>query len=85
MIGIGGSIVTIDAVGATENIMEAVHSGGGDFVLQVKKNCSALYAELMALLEGLAEDQKKDEEGFWDRYGGCSRWRLLRGDPIYQM
>ena len=30
---------------------------GGDFVVQVKKNCPALYAELMALLGGLAEGQ----------------------------
>lgn len=71
MLGMEGSTVTVDAAGATESIMEAVHSGGGDFVLQIKENCPALYAELMALFDGLAEDQKKDEKGFWDRYGGC--------------
>ena len=71
MIGMEGSTVTVDAAGATGDIMEAVHGGGGDFVLQVKRNCPALYAELMALFDGLAEDQKKDEGKFWARYGSC--------------
>lgn len=71
MIDMEGSTVTIDAAGATENIMDAIHGSGGDFVLQVKKNCPALYAELMALFDKLAEDREMDEKEFSDRYDGC--------------
>ena len=38
LLEIEGSTITIDAVGATENIMNAIHGNGGEFVLQVKKN-----------------------------------------------
>ena len=38
MLEISGSTVTVDAIGATENIMNAVCNGGADFVLQVKGN-----------------------------------------------
>lgn len=69
LMGIDGSVVTIDAAGATENIMEAVCNNGGDFVLQVKKNCPALYQELMALFDGLAAEQGADEKAFHSKYG----------------
>lgn len=69
LLEIEGSTVTIDAVGVTENIMNAVHDNGGEFVLQVKKNCPELYAELMGLFEGLSEDRANDPEGFQDKYG----------------
>lgn len=66
---IEGSIVTVDAVGATENIMNAVCGKGGDFVLQVKKNCPALYEELTGLFNGLEEERDADEKEFQSRYG----------------
>ena len=66
---IEGSTVTIDAVGTTEKIMDAIHDNGGEFVLQVKKNCPALYEELMGLFEGLSKEKKEDEKGFADKYG----------------
>ena len=69
LLEIEGSTITIDAIGATENIMNAIHDNGGEFVLQVKKNCPELYAELMSLFEGLSEDRKKDPEEFQDKYG----------------
>lgn len=69
LIGIDGSVVTIDAAGATENIMEAVCNNGGDFVLQVKKNCPALHQELMTLFDGLAAEQGADEKAFHSKYG----------------
>lgn len=69
LIEIEGSVVTIDAAGATQNIMDAVCDNGGDFVLQVKKNCPALYGELTALFDGLAEEQETDGEAFQNRYG----------------
>lgn len=59
MIELEGSTITIDAAGATGTIMDVTHYRGGDFVLQVKKNCLALYAELMGLFDGLAKSRKR--------------------------
>lgn len=69
LIEMEGSVVTIDAVGATQNIMDAVCNNGGDFVLQVKKNCPALYDELMSLFDGLSEEKEADGEAFQNKYG----------------
>lgn len=71
LIEMEGSIVTIDAAGATERIMEAVCGNGGDFVLQVKRNCPALYDELMGLFNGPAKEKEADEKAFQDKYGDC--------------
>lgn len=71
LLEIEGSTITIDAIGATENIMNAIHGNGGEFVLQVKKNCPELYAELMGLFEGLSEERENNPEEFQDRYGSC--------------
>lgn len=68
LLEIEGSTITIDAIGATENIMNAIHDNGGEFVLQVKKNCPELYAELMGLFEGLSEDRENDPKEFWNKY-----------------
>lgn len=68
MLEVEGSTVTIDAIGATENIMNAIHDKGGEFVLQVKKNCPALYDELMALFQGLSEEQESNREEFREQY-----------------
>ena len=58
MINMAGSVVTIDAIGTTAEVMDAVHKGGGDFLLQVKKNNLALYEELTSLFLGLSEEKK---------------------------
>ncbi len=71
LLEIEGSTITIDAVGATENIMNAIHDNGGEFVLQVKRNCPELYEELMGLFEGLAEDRENNPKKFQDKYGSC--------------
>lgn len=71
LLEIEGSTITIDAIGATEKIMNAIHGNGGEFVLQVKKNCPELYAELMGLFERLSEDRENNPEEFQDRYGSC--------------
>lgn len=71
LLEIEGSTITIDAIGATENIMNAIHGNGGEFVLQVKKNCPELYAELMELFEGLSKDRENNPEEFQNRYGSC--------------
>lgn len=71
LLEIEGSIITIDAIGVTENIMNRIHDNGGEFVLQVKKNCPELYEELMKLFEGLSEDEENNPEEFRDKYSGC--------------
>lgn len=71
LLEIEGSTITIDAVGATENIMKTIHDNGGEFVLQVKKNCPELYEELMRLFEGFSEDRKNNPEEFQDKHGSC--------------
>lgn len=69
LLEIEGSTITIDAIGVTENIMNTIHDNGGEFVLQVKKNCPELYEELMRLFEGLSEDRENSPEEFQDKYG----------------
>lgn len=67
---IEGSTITIDAIGATGNIMEGIHNNGGEFVLQIKKNCPALYEELVVLFEGLEKEKSSDQEAFQKKYSG---------------
>lgn len=71
LLEIKGSTITIDAIGVTENIMNTIHDNGGEFVLQIKKNCPELYEELMRLFEGLAEDKGNNPVEFQDKYGSC--------------
>lgn len=68
LLEIEGSTVTIDAIGATENIMNTIHDNGGEFVLQIKKNCPALYEELMELFEGITKGRKDNKKGTRDKY-----------------
>ncbi len=69
LLNIEGSLITIDAIGTTRGIMDAIHKGSGNFLLQVKKNCPALYGELTALFLGLEEEKGRDAEGFAKKYG----------------
>ena len=73
MLEISGSTVTVDAIGSTENIMNAIRSGGADFVLQVKGNCPALYAELERLFTGLEEERDADRDAFTEKMGKDGR------------
>lgn len=70
MLEIDGSIVTIDAIGATERIMEGIHDSGADFLLQVKGNCPELFGEIKSLFEGLANDKNEDAEVFNEKNKG---------------
>lgn len=62
MMQLDESTVTIDAIGTSENIMEALHQANAHFVLQVKKNCSSLYKEIMDLFDSLEEEAESDKE-----------------------
>lgn len=69
IIEIEGSIITIDAIGTNTAIMGKICKRGGNFVLQVKKNCPTLYEELMLLFDGLEKEQKEDPDAFNKKYG----------------
>lgn len=69
MLEIKGSTVTIDAIGTTGDIMNAICGKGGDFVLQVKENCPALFAELKLLFEGIEKEQETEGKEVKERYG----------------
>lgn len=58
----------IDVIGATENIRNAIHDNGGEFILQVKENCP----ELMGVFERLSE------EGEWPGRIPGQIWGLLQ-------
>ena len=68
ILDITGSTVTIDAIGTTETIMTMIQEKGGYFVMQVKKNCSATYDEIMDLFDGLEKDRRKNKEEFEEKY-----------------
>ncbi|MBR1627783.1 MAG: ISAs1 family transposase [Lachnospiraceae bacterium] len=64
MLEIKESMITIDAIGTTERIMEAIHKSGADFLLQVKGNCPELFEEIKSLFDGLAKEKSEDSEEF---------------------
>lgn len=64
ILDITGSVVTIDAIGTTETIMKIIQDQGGYFVMQVKKNCPAVYQELTDIFSRLEEEKKEDGERF---------------------
>ena len=49
--------------------MDKIRGRGGDFVLQVKKNCPAPYEEVIRLFDELEEEQKAGPEKFRKKYG----------------
>lgn len=75
------STITIDAIGTTNTIMDSICSKGGHFLLQVKKNCPQLYADILALFEGLKEEKAADKELFAETYAGKhSEWSTLENN-----
>lgn len=56
------SIVTIDAIGTTQQIIGAIEKGGGNFVLTVKKSNPLAYEELENLFDKLEEEKKSGQE-----------------------
>ena len=51
ILDISGSTVTIDAIGATSEILNLIDKRNGYFVQQVKKNCPATYQEIKNFFE----------------------------------
>lgn len=46
---LNGALVTIDAMGTQTKIAQAIRDGGGDYVLSLKENWPATYAEVVML------------------------------------
>lgn len=46
-----GAIVTVDAMGTQTKIAQAIRDGGGDYVLALKENWPATYAEIVMLFD----------------------------------
>ena len=56
MLDLEGALVTIDAMGCQREIAEQIVGRGGDYVLAVKENQPALYAEIERLEEAALAD-----------------------------
>lgn len=69
MLNISGCIVSVDAIGTAEGIMNAIKSKECDFFLQVKRNCPALYDEIENMFRNLKQEKEEDEEKFEKKYG----------------
>lgn len=48
---LNGAIVIIDAMGTQTKIVQAIRDGGGDYVLALKENWPATYAEIVMLFD----------------------------------
>lgn len=57
-----GSIITVDAIGTTANIMNCIIERGGHFLLTVKKNNPATYDQIMNYFNHITQEQKKHAE-----------------------
>lgn len=69
MLNISGCIVSVDAIGTTEGIMNAIKSKECDYFLQVKRNCPALYDDIEDMFERLGQEKEEDEKNFEKNYG----------------
>lgn len=69
------SVITVDAIGTTSQIMNTVCGKGGHFVLQVKKNCPQLYEDIMKMFDGLKNEKGSGTKAFLQKYGEVySEW-----------
>ena len=64
MIDINGSTVTIDAIGATSEILNLINEQKGFFVQQIKKNCPATYQEITDFFEKSEKEKAEDRKEF---------------------
>ena len=62
LLNIKESIITIDAIGSTQQIMGAIKQGEGHFVLTVKKSHPLTYVEIGNLFDRLEIEQRKQKE-----------------------
>ena len=70
ILDISGSTVTIDAIGATSEILNLIDEQNGYFVQQVKKNCPATYQEIKNFFETTKKEKDEDKEDFEKKNNG---------------
>jgi predicted transposase YbfD/YdcC len=56
MLNLKGALVTIDAMGCQKEIAAQIVDGGGNYLLQVKKNQPMLYADIQEHFSRMADD-----------------------------
>ena len=55
------TIVTMDAMGCNRTVIEAIHEGGGNYVLPVKENQKKLFAAVNEEIEKLKKEKRWDK------------------------
>lgn len=89
LLDLGGCIVTIDAMGCQKEIAGAITEGGGDYVLALKANHSALYQDVITTFsEGMDTHFKgmryQRDETVEKGHGRIETRRyFLVDDPLY--
>lgn len=70
LLNIENSMITIDAAGTTQTIMDEIHSRGGGFLLTVKKSSPLTYKELQETFDILDKEnsRKKKDPGYVSGY-----------------
>jgi predicted transposase YbfD/YdcC len=79
LLNINGSTITIDAVGTTSNIMDAIMMNEADYILTVKKNSPLTYQELAEIFKG-----EKTEQEQLDTYDVCKTSEKNRSRMEYR-
>lgn len=67
------TIVTIDAIGCNDTVINAILAGGGNYLLPVKENQPRLYAAIQK------EVEKKITDGLWDEMESISSLTKMHG------
>lgn len=62
LLNIKGSLVTIDAIGTAQPIMDAIQKKEADYLLTVKKGNPLTYQETEAMFEELAKEKKQMDD-----------------------
>jgi predicted transposase YbfD/YdcC len=79
LLNINGSIVTIDAIGTTSNIMDAIRKKEADYLLTVKKSSPLTYQELEEIFKESKAVQKQ-----MDTYEVCKTSEKNRSRMEYR-
>ena len=79
LLNIAGSLITIDAMGTSQPVMNAIREQEGDYLLTVKKGNPLTYEELEEMFVNLCEKKKYSESKEVTEYG-----RQLESYEIYK-
>ncbi|GHU11023.1 hypothetical protein FACS1894185_3550 [Betaproteobacteria bacterium] len=79
---LSGVTVTIDAMGCQKTIAQQIVEGRGDYVLALKGNQGALYADVRLFMEELAKKEAPSEESCEKDHGRIETRRVWVSDRI---